>query len=84
MANRQQLVDKRRKELLKRGYPPGIVDKSLEWAENSASGMASYVMRYDISGDNDDDAEKLTVKFLPRYLHDAEKYIHAFGIRPKR
>lgn len=80
--NKQQLLDKRRKELLKKGYPSGIVELALEWAESSASGMASYVMQYDLSDDNDNDAEKMTVKFLPRYLKDSENYIKAFGHQP--
>lgn len=84
MANRQQLIDKRRKDLLKRGYPEGIVDLSLDWALASASGMANYVLQYDLSDDNDNDAEKMTVQFLPRYLKDTEKYIRAFGHLPKR
>lgn len=83
MASRQQLVEKRRKELLKRGYTEGIVELSLEWAQNSASGMANYVLQYDLSDDNDNDAETMTVKFLPRYLKDTEKYIRSFGHLPK-
>lgn len=84
MANRQQLIEKRRQELLKRGYSEGIVDKALDWAQNSAWGMARYVMSYDLSDDNDNSAEKLTIKILPRYLKDTEKYIQAFGYHPKQ
>lgn len=83
MANRLELINKRKKELLKRGYPPGVVDLAMDWALNSASGMAAYVTEQDLSGDNDNDVEKTTVQFLPRYLKDCEKWIQAFGHQPK-
>lgn len=84
MANRQQLISRRRKELLAKGYPPGIVELAMDWALSSASGMAAYVTEQDLSDDNDNDVEKTTVQFLPRYLKDCERYIQAFGHRPKR
>jgi len=80
--SRGQLITRRKKELLKKGYPPGIVDLAMDWALNSASGMAAYVTQQDLSDDNDNDVEKTTVLFLPRYLKDCENWIQAFGHRP--
>lgn len=84
MASSEQLIKKRRQELLKIGYPPGIIDISLDWAAASAEGMAKYVLQADLSDDNQKSQEELTVQFLPRYLKDAEKYIQRFGHKPKR
>ena len=67
MASRQQLIAKRRKELLAKGYRPGIVDLALDWAVGAAEGMAGYVKRQGADGD-------LTDQFLPRYLNDCEKW----------
>lgn len=83
MANRKQLVDRRRGQLLKKGYPSGIVDLAMDWAQNCASGMASYILDEDLGGDNDKSVEQLTVQFLPRYLKDSERWIQAFGHKPK-
>lgn len=84
MASRKELVEKRRQQLLNKGYPKGVINMALEWAQNSAAGMATYVHQIDASDDEDREAEKLTVKFLPRYLKDTEKYIQSFGFRPSR
>lgn len=84
MANRQQLINKRRKELLGRGYPPGIVDLAMDWALNSAEGMASYFSQQGFSDNNDNDLDTLAIKFLPRYLKDSENWIQAFGHHPKQ
>jgi len=67
MASRKQLIAKRRKELLAKGYRPGIVNLALDWAEGAASGMAAYVKRQGADGD-------LTDQFLPQYLKDCEKW----------
>lgn len=80
MANRDQLISKRTKELLAQGYPPGIVELSMGWAWGSASGMARYVAK--LTG-SDDNVETLSVQFLPQYLKDADKWIQSFGHKPK-
>ena len=68
MASRKQLIANRRKELLARGYRPGIVELALEWAVGSAEGMASYVKKQGVDGN-------LTDQFLPQYLNDCEKWM---------
>ncbi len=67
MASRKQLIDARRKELLAKGYQPGIVNLALEWAQGSAQGMSDYVQK--MGGDGD-----LSDQFLPQYLQDCEKW----------
>ncbi|MBA7661784.1 hypothetical protein ES703_69804 [subsurface metagenome] len=67
MASRNQLIAKRRKELLAKGYRPGIVNLALEWAVGAAGGMAAYVKKQGADGD-------LTDQFLPQYLSDCEKW----------
>ena len=84
MANRQLLINKRHKELLGRGYPSGIVELAMDWALNSAEGMARYFSQQGLSDDNDNDLDTLTIKFLPRYLKDSENWIQSFGHRPKQ
>ena len=75
MASRKQLIDKRRQELLARGYRPGIVELSLEWAVGCAEGMAGYVNKV-----ADDD--NLSNQFLPQYLTDCEKWIKSIVGEP--
>ena len=67
MASRKQLIERRRKELLVKGYRPGIVNLALEWAVGSAEGMASYVKKQGVDG-------ALADQFLPQYLIDCEKW----------
>lgn len=68
MASRKQLIEQRRKELLAKGYRPGIIEKAMEWAQGSADGMANYISK---QGGPDG----LANQFLPQYLQDAEKWI---------
>ncbi|KKL03675.1 hypothetical protein LCGC14_2623730 [marine sediment metagenome] len=75
MASRKQLIDARRKELLAKGYQPGIVNMALDWAQGSAQGMASYVKK--LGGDGD-----LSDQFLPQYLKDCEKWAKAIVGEP--
>lgn len=75
MASRKQLVSKRRKELLAKGYRPGIVNLALEWAVGSAEGMAAYVKRQGVNGD-------MTDQFLPQYLNDCEKWARSIVGEP--
>ncbi len=84
MANREKLIDTRRKDLLKKGYPPGIVQLAMEWAVGSAEGMANYVMQEELASNDGTEVQAMTTKFLPRYLNDCEKWIQAFGHRPKQ
>ncbi|MFH1486569.1 MAG: hypothetical protein ABIH46_10900 [Chloroflexota bacterium] len=83
MAARQQLISRRRKELMAKGYPNGIVDLAMSWALNSAEGMANYVLQQDIADSENSDVEKMTTRFLPRYLKDSENWIKSFGHQPK-
>lgn len=83
MATRNELIDKRRKALLKKGYPPGIVDLAMEWAWGSAEGMANYVRQQGNPEDLEDDTDALALQFLPTYLRDCEKWIKSFGHQPK-
>ena len=75
MAGRKQLIDSRRQELIGKGYRPGIVELSLEWAVGSADGMAGYVSKL---GGND----HLSDQFLPQYLTDCEKWIKSIVGEP--
>lgn len=77
MPNRKQMLSARRRELLDKGYPPGIVNKSLDWAVGCADGMASYASEDGPSG-------RLANQFLAKYLDDAEKFILAFGHKPTK
>jgi len=80
MASRKQLIERRRKELLAKGYRPGIVNLALEWAVGSADGMASYVEKQGVNG-------TLADQFLPQYLIDCEnwaKSIHGEPTTPEK
>ncbi|MBA7711426.1 hypothetical protein ES703_120389 [subsurface metagenome] len=76
MASRQELIEKRRKELLAKGYRPGIIDLAMEWAVGSAQGMADYVAK---QGGPD----SLADQFLPQYLQDAEKWMKSIVGEPQ-
>jgi len=75
MANRRELIEARRKELLNMGYRPGIVQKALDWAEGSAAGMAGYVQKMGVDGSMADE-------FLPQYLQDCEKWMKSIVGEP--
>ena len=75
MASRKQLIERRRKELLAKGYAPGIVNLALEWAVGSADGMASYVKKQGLDG-------ALADQFLPQYLIDCEKWAKSIHGEP--
>ena len=77
MASRKELISNRRKELLGKGYRPGIVNKAIDWAEGSAAGMADYVAQM---GGNDNLADT----FLPQYLEDCEKWIKSIVGEPEQ
>lgn len=83
MATRNELIKKRRTALLKKGYPPGIVDLAMEWAVGSAEGMANYVGRQGNPEDSEQDLDALADQFLPTYLRDCENWIKSFGHQPK-
>ncbi|KKM85873.1 hypothetical protein LCGC14_1284730 [marine sediment metagenome] len=78
--SKNQLIQARKRELIAKGFRPGIVSKAMDWAVGSAEGMASYTMKIDAS---DGRFEGLTLDFLPRYLQDAEKWIKAFVGEPE-
>ena len=63
------MIERRRSELLAKGFPEGVVSMGMTWARNSAEGMAGY---YSPGGENFDTLFK---QFLERYLADVEKYI---------
>jgi len=75
MPSRKQLIATRRKELLAKGYRPGIVNLALDWAVGSAEGMAAYVKKHGADGD-------LTDQFLPQYLNDCEKWARSIHGEP--
>ncbi|KKM73129.1 hypothetical protein LCGC14_1413630 [marine sediment metagenome] len=75
MASRKQLINKRRKELLAKGYRPGIVNLALEWAVGSAEGIAAYVKNQGVDG-------ALADQFLPQYLIDCEKWAISIHGKP--
>ncbi len=72
MSAKNDLVSRKREELLKKGYGPNIVEVTLDWAVGCAEGMAKYSMA-------DEDFEATVVKFLPRYLKDCDQYIKAMA-----
>jgi hypothetical protein len=74
MANKDELIEQRRQELLALGYKPGIVDKAMQWAEGCAEGMASYAV-----GGNRSKKAQVVVDLLPQYLNDCERWITSFG-----
>ena len=82
MASRKELLEKHRKQLLSKGYPPGIVNLAMDWAVGSAEGMANYGLSLGDSDNSGEDSTFMADKFLPRYLKDAEKWIRAFGHEP--
>ena len=67
VPNPEELIQQRREELLDQGYPPGVVNLALEWAEKSAEGTADYF-------------QQPAALFLPRYLADTEKYLKGLGV----
>ncbi len=75
---KNELIANKRKQLLKMGYMPGIVDKAMDWAASSAEGMARYGLGHADDDDTGSSFEQLTVQFLPPFLNDAEKYMRAF------
>lgn len=83
MANKEQLIERHRKKLLAKGYPPGIVNLSLQWAIGSAEGMATYAVGIEEADNPGIEKSTLVNQFLPRYLRDTEKWIQAFGHEPK-
>lgn len=70
MSDARELVEQRRAELLAKGYRPGMVELAIDWAVNSAEGMANYFSRDGDLG--------LYEQFLPKYLKDAERWIRSF------
>jgi hypothetical protein len=78
MPTKDELIRARRQELLALGYKPGIVELSLEWAVGNADGMAGYALKGDLE-DQRLSRETLTVRFLPQYLKDCEKWIIGIG-----
>lgn len=83
MASRKELISKRRKELLEKGYPSGIVSKAMEWAVGTAQGMADYITKQTENDNPGGSLDSLANQFLPQYLNDAEKWIRSFGHEPK-
>lgn len=65
-------VDRRRTELLALGYPPGVVELSIDWARNSSKGMVKYVAQPETPQAVRD---LIYAQFLQRYLMDTEKWI---------
>ena len=51
----------------------------MEWAVNSAEGMVNYFNKHDLDVEDDN---AMVIKFLPRYLRDAENWIRSFGHEP--
>lgn len=78
MPTRNELINQRKKELLALGYKPGIVNLAMEWAVGCAEGMVGYAIKVD---DEEQTASRdnMIVQFLPRYLHDCERWIQSFG-----
>lgn len=83
MASRDALIRNRKAELLKKGYPRGIVNKAMDWALGLAEGMARYVGENSGNDNPEVPLDKLADQFLPQYLRDAEKWIRGFGHEPK-
>ena len=83
MASRKQILSSRKKELLAKGYPAGIVSKSMDWAVGCAEGMAKYVSKISDNNDAEVPFDRLSDQFLPQYLKDAETWIRSFGHEPK-
>jgi hypothetical protein len=68
MANKRELINQRKKELLAKGYKPGIVNLAMEWAIGCAQGNADHFQKQGVKVD-------LTNEILPSFLKDAEKWI---------
>ena len=81
MPSRNELIRKRREAFLAQGFKPSIVELAMEWASGCAEGMANYVTK---QGEGDSGLEELTVRFLPRYLDDSERWMRSFGHEPKK
>ncbi len=64
-------VEETRADLLAKGYHKDLVEAGLEWAQNSAKGMAKYVAE----GDPNADKDALFSQFHGRYLNGAEDYV---------
>jgi hypothetical protein len=60
------LMEQRRQELLDKGYTANQVQLALDWARNSAQGMADY-------------AGVASDQLLARYLKDAENWLRGIG-----
>ena len=69
----QELVRRRRDQLLARGHRPGLVKMSMEWAVNSATGMEQY-----FEDGGPPPGVNLFEQLLPKYLEEAEQWIKAF------
>jgi len=81
MPTADELIRKRKQELLALGYKPGIVDMSMEWALGCAGGMVKYATRAGLN-DQETDQDALIAQFLPGYLNDCERWMKAFGHEP--
>lgn len=71
MASKDEMIEARRQQLLKKKYPPPIVELALSWADNSAEGMTKYALQ----GGDDNHFDEIKTGFLHRYLNDCEKWI---------
>lgn len=71
----EDAIQRRREELLAKGYRPKMVELAIDWAINSAEGMASY-----FAGGSP--AEDLVAQMLPKYLEDAERWILSLQEQP--
>jgi hypothetical protein len=60
------LVEQRRQELLAKGYTPGQAALAIDWAKNSAQGMADY---FGVDAG----------QFIERYLKDSENWLRGIG-----
>lgn len=70
----QEMMDRRKEELKKLGYPENAIDLALEWAIGTANGMAQYFTSY--KDNHDDEAlQDMLVTVLPRYLKDCDEWI---------
>jgi hypothetical protein len=76
MPTVDELIGKRRKELIDKGYKPGIVGLAMRWAEGSARGVVGYGIEAELTAQ---DREKFVAQILPRYLNDCETWMQSFG-----
>jgi len=79
MPSRRDLINQRKKDLVAKGYTPGIVDKAMQWADGCAQGMANYALD---PGYNKTKREQLVIQLLPTYLKDCENWIRNLGHEP--